>query len=153
MKECPESDALVTVEEALSWDAESAMRHVLTCEVCLSEIRQVERLHMVLDQEMDPTPDFADRVVAALPQAAGSASQPEESRSRLVSAAIFVVATVTAFALLVVAAIASPATRTVGPEILLFACVVGFAATKIIPRSAPRAANSARRSTITGYAK
>ncbi len=135
MKECPDLDALVGVEEALDWHAESAMRHILTCEECLAEIRQVERLHVVLDQEIAPTPGFADRVVAALPQAVGSASQREESRTRLFSAAIFVLATITAVVVLGVAAIASPATGGVGPEILVFASVVGFAAVKVIPRS------------------
>lgn len=135
MKECPDLDTLVSVEEALGWDAENAMRHILSCEECITDVRHVERLHRVLDHELEPTPGFTDRVVAALPSPPCLSSEHEERHSWPVSAAIFVLATITAVLLLALAAIASPTAGGAGPDVLVFASLVGIAAVKMISRS------------------
>ena len=136
MKECPDLDALITIQEALDWDAESAMRHVVSCESCLAGLRQVERLHEVLDQSLDPTHGFADRVLASLPpMPSPTRSREQESRGWLLSAGIFALATTTALLLLSSAAIASPGAGGVRPEMLVFAGLVGFIALRVIPRA------------------
>lgn len=136
MKECPDHSTLIDMEIASNWDAEGAMRHILACERCLTEIREAERLHVALDHKIAPTPGFADRVVAALPQAGGAADQGEHGHSWIHAAAIFSLATITALALLSAVAITSPGNDGVGPATVVFACLVGFAAIRMIPRSA-----------------
>lgn len=89
----------------------------------------------VLDQELDPTAGFTDRALAALPSPPCLSSEPEKPHSWPVSDAIFVLATITAVLLLALAAIASPAAGGAGPDVLVFASLVGIAALKVIPRS------------------
>lgn len=133
MKNCPDLEALISIQDALDWDAESAMRHIIGCEVCLSSLRQVQRVHGALNRSLSPSPDFTDRVLAALPRAPSGRANGEERRNRLISSVIFVLATVTALPLFVVAGVAPPSAP--GPELIAFASLMGFAAIKLTAKA------------------
>lgn len=133
MTDCRDLETIVALEEALGWEAERALRHILSCEECIAGVRQVERLHAALDRALDPTAGFADRVLAALPQTTPAVRRSWADSPALLSAGIFVLASVTTVLILAVAAITSPGAGGLRPEIAVLAALVGFAAVKVTP--------------------
>ena len=66
MNGCLDSDTLVALNEALDWKAEDALRHVMACGDCQEQLRRLAMLHGVLNDQLEPPPGFAERVVLGL---------------------------------------------------------------------------------------
>ena len=66
MNGCLDSDTLVALNEALDWKAEDALRHVMACGDCQEQLRRLAMLRGVLNDQLEPHPGFAERVVLGL---------------------------------------------------------------------------------------
>ena len=134
LRGCPDLDALLVIEEALGWRAEHAMRHIVSCDECLAGVRLVEQIHAELSQSREPSLGFVDRVLAAVPSAPDRTQAPAGSPELILSTGIFILAFATTLLLLGLSSLTGPGSIGIRPEILLFAALVGFLATKVTPR-------------------
>ena len=66
MNGCLDSDTLVALNEALDWKVDDALRHVMACGDCQDQLRRLAMLHGVLNDQLEPPPRFAERVVLGL---------------------------------------------------------------------------------------
>lgn len=58
MKECLDTDAIVTVAAALDWDVAESLRHLNTCDDCRARIDTLRVTHAAMS-EVSPVPDDA----------------------------------------------------------------------------------------------
>ncbi len=66
MSRCLDMDSLVTIGAALDWKAEEALHHLMECENCQVQLRQLTALHDALAEKAEPAPGFSDEVVGTL---------------------------------------------------------------------------------------
>ena len=78
MKECLDTDAIVTVAAALDWDVAEGLRHLNTCDDCHARIDTLRVTHAVLS-EVNAVPDAA---LARVADALRAEAREERGRAR-----------------------------------------------------------------------
>ncbi len=66
MNRCLDGDTLVSLGAALDWDTDEGLRHVVDCQSCKQQLRQLAELHRHLTEEIKPRPDFTDEVIESI---------------------------------------------------------------------------------------
>ena len=66
MNRCLEGNTLVSLGAALDWDTDEGLRHVVDCQSCQQQLRQLSELHRDLTEEMKPRPGFTDDVIRSI---------------------------------------------------------------------------------------
>lgn len=66
MNRCLDEDTLVSLGAALDWDTDEGLRHVVDCQSCQQQLRQLSELHRDLTEEMKPRPGFTDDVIRSI---------------------------------------------------------------------------------------
>jgi hypothetical protein len=78
MKECPGTDALVTVAEALDWEVTSALEHLRTCDDCRARLAVLTAAHLSYAE----TAPISENVVARITGALAEAARQEQTVAR-----------------------------------------------------------------------
>lgn len=78
MKECLDTDAIVTVAAALDWDVAEGLRHLNTCDDCRARIDTLRFTHAAMT-EVDAVPDAA---LARVADALRAEARVERARAR-----------------------------------------------------------------------
>jgi predicted anti-sigma-YlaC factor YlaD len=78
MKECPDTDAIVTIADALEWDVVEGLRHLQTCDDCRARLDtlQVARAALSETQPVDAA------LLARVAHAVSVEAQDERERTR-----------------------------------------------------------------------
>ncbi|MCH7475723.1 MAG: hypothetical protein IIA27_13775 [Gemmatimonadetes bacterium] len=66
MNRCLDEDTLVSLGAALDWDPDEGLRHVVDCQSCQQQLRQLSQLHRDLTEEMKPRLGFTDDVIRSI---------------------------------------------------------------------------------------
>ncbi len=66
MNRCLDGDTLVSLGAALDWDTDEGLRHVVDCQSCQHQLRQLAELHRDLTEEIKPRPGFTDDVMRSI---------------------------------------------------------------------------------------
>ena len=86
MTHCIDLDDVVSLGAALDWDVEQQLVHITSCETCKSRIRELQTLHEIMSEDIEPRAGFARDVVEALPMDKRSKSAVGGSVVTLVNA-------------------------------------------------------------------
>ena len=78
MKECLDTDAIVTVAAALDWDVAEGLRHLTTCDDCRARIDTLRVTHAAMS-EISAVPDDA---LARVTDAVRAEAREERGRTR-----------------------------------------------------------------------
>jgi hypothetical protein len=78
MKECLDTDAIVTVAAALDWDVAEGFRHLTTCDDCRARIDTLRFTHAAMS-EVSAVPDAA---LARVADALRAEAREERGRTR-----------------------------------------------------------------------
>jgi hypothetical protein len=78
MKECTDTDAIVTVAAALDWNVAEGLRHLTTCDDCRARIDMLRVTHAAMS-EVDAVPDAA---LARVADALRAEARAERGRAR-----------------------------------------------------------------------
>ena len=101
MSECPSTDAMLAVGDALDWDVPEAVRHLETCDECRTRLEalRLTRLAFVETRAVDPA--VLRRISAGIDAAARTEKNRARQRHRWVSVAEPLMAGVTGLIILV----------------------------------------------------
>ena len=101
MNECPGTDAIIAVADALSWNVSDGLRHLQTCDECRArlEVLQLTRSGFMESEPVEP--EVLQRISAALGAAAEAERERARERERWGSLAEAVLAGVAALIILV----------------------------------------------------
>ena len=136
MSECPGTDALLVIGDALSWDLLGGLRHIESCEECRAEIEAL-RVTRVAFMETEPvTSEVLQRISLALGGAMHVDRERARVRERWRRAIDPVLAGVTAPIVLMSSGIEIASVTSVGLGFLLGAglMVLGSAVARGVPR-------------------
>lgn len=64
---CIDLDDLVSLGAALDWDVEQQLVHITSCETCKTRMRELQTLHEIMSEDIEPRAGFARDVVDILP--------------------------------------------------------------------------------------
>ena len=71
MKDCPGTDAILSIGDALEWDVPDRLHHLLTCEECRAEMDALRLTRDSLLQAAPIEPAVLDRITASVRESAG----------------------------------------------------------------------------------
>jgi anti-sigma factor RsiW len=77
MRECPDTDAIITVAAALDWDVAEGLRHLKTCDDCRARLGAL-RVTRAAISEAEPVPEAA---LARVAEALRAEASEERGRS------------------------------------------------------------------------
>ena len=66
MNRCLDEDALVSLGAALGWDTDEGLGHVVDCQSCQLQLRQLSKLHRNLTEDLKPRSGFTDEVIRSI---------------------------------------------------------------------------------------
>jgi predicted anti-sigma-YlaC factor YlaD len=78
MKECPDTDAIVSIADALDWDVAEGLHHLQTCDECRARIEALRSTRTALSE----TEPVDDAVLARIAGALHTEARAERTRAR-----------------------------------------------------------------------
>ena len=78
MNQCPNIDSLATLCAALDWNADNQLRHLVSCEHCLEQLRLLEATH----RSFAISEEVGDDVVAKITHLISAEAAHEKARSQ-----------------------------------------------------------------------
>ena len=70
MTECPSTDALTTIADALAWDVDAGLRHLASCSKCAVELDALQTTHVAYEEQQVVAGDVVADITTALSNAA-----------------------------------------------------------------------------------
>ena len=101
MKECFDTDTIVTIGNALNWEVAEGMRHLQTCDECRARTKALQTAHTALTETEAVDDAVVDRIDALLLAETRSERARVRSSRRRVNVIETVMAGITALVVLV----------------------------------------------------
>jgi hypothetical protein len=143
MKGCPDTDAMVTIADAMNWEVAEGLRHLQTCEECRTRVEALQLTRAAFTEEEPVEAADVQRISAALGAAAHSERARAHAARRWADAIEAVMAGITAVILLVSGGIEI---RSISAALLGFALGATFL---IVGRVLARQAAASRTEALT----
>ncbi len=74
MSSCLDSDTLASIGQALEWDIEEPLRHLLECDTCRESVAILAGAQRVLAQEAPADPALVDRIMNTMTEPVAAAT-------------------------------------------------------------------------------